>query len=66
MFWLRNKKEKKWYALLTEGLKFHKCANYANKIICISDHEIKGLCLNLFGTNFISLRYVLAAISLIL
>ena len=24
----------------------HEYANYANKIICISDHEIKGLCLN--------------------
>ena len=26
----------------------HEYANYANKIMCISDHETKGLCLGLY------------------
>ena len=26
----------------------HEYANYANKIICISDFEIKGLCLRFY------------------
>ena len=26
----------------------HGFANYANTIICISDHEIKGLCLSFY------------------
>ena len=26
----------------------HEYANYANRMICISDHEIKGLCLSFY------------------
>ena len=26
----------------------HEYANYANKVICISDREIKGLCLSFY------------------
>ena len=26
----------------------HEYANYANKMICLSDHELKGLCLSFY------------------
>ena len=31
----------------------HEYANYANKIICLSDHEIKCLCLSFYLTQIL-------------
>ena len=44
---------KKLYTILCSNILFVKYisygyANYANKIVCISDHEKKGLCLSFY------------------
>ena len=44
----------------------HEYSNYANKMICISDHEMKACVKAPFGTNLSSLWYVAAAVSSIL